>query len=168
VGVFLAGETRVALSHIDSDGFGALGALLVVFDNGATGGNTEARGATACLAVEPNKLYDFQAAYRFLDAIWQDSGVSVSLFLYNSGNCSGSPVAPEESRGPKAAVETVWTAYSLSVDTSGLSETGPTSMLVKLDLWRSPELSSASVLWDDVSITERGAISACPGEGEFE
>lgn len=158
---FAPGDPRVALSHVDTDGFAAQGALLVLFDNQATGGSNEARGAALCLSVEPNKVYDFQAAYRFLDATWQSSGVTVSLFLYNTADCTGSPVTPEQSRGVKAGVETSWTGYSSSADTSSLNQAGPTSMLVKLDVWRSPELSAVSVLWDDVSVVERGAITPC-------
>ncbi len=161
VGGFGPGDPRVTLSHASGDGFAAPGALLIVFDNAATGGSTEARGAIQCLAVEANKLYDFQAAYRFLDVTWQASGVTVSLFLYDSAGCTGSPVTPEQSRGVKAGVTTAWTGYSMSVDTSSLDPTGPTSMLVKLDVWRSPEQQTAAVLWDDVSIVERGAIAPC-------
>lgn len=147
-------DPRVNLSQTTADGFGAAGAMLVLLDNGATGGVSETRGAQVCLSIQPDATYTFRGAYRFLDATWQASGVSVSLFLYNSSNCSGAPVSPELTRGSKAPIETTWTGYAFTVSSSPLHGAEAASMLVKLDVRRTPELSLASVLWDDVSLVE--------------
>lgn len=161
IGRFQSGDPRVTLSHVVGDGFGALGALLVVFDNERPEGATETRGATACLTIDGNHRYAFNAAYRFLDAFWQDSGVSVSLFIYPTNDCSGAPVTPELGRGDKAALETTWTGYSLSVDTAALGGDSSASLLVRLDVWRSPSLSKVAVLWDDISLVDRSAVHSC-------
>jgi cysteine-rich repeat protein len=157
-----AADPRVTLYQTAADGFAAPGAMLVVLDNGGIGGLNETRGAQACLSAKAGAAYTFRGAYRFLDATWQASGVSVSLFQYNSANCSGAPVSPEVSRGSKAPIETDWTGYSFTVNTAGLSADGPVSILVKLDVWRSPELSAASVLWDDVSVVEDETQACTP------
>jgi hypothetical protein len=159
-----ATDARVSLSHITTDGFAAQGALLVVLDNGQTGGSLETQGADACIAVDADATYDFRGAYRFLDATWQTSGVTVSLLLYNSADCSGPTISPETTRGTKAPVDTDWSGYYFSVNTDVLDAAGPTSMLVKLTVWRSQELAVASVLWDDLTLLER-SDAACGDAG---
>lgn len=159
-----ATDARVSLSHVTADGFAAPGALLVVLDNEQAGGTLETQGADTCIPVDADATYDFRGAYRFLDATWQTSGVTVALFLYNSADCTGPTVSPETTRGTKAPVDVDWTGYYFSVNTDVLDANGPTSMLVKLSLWRSPELAVASVLWDDLTLLERGD-AACGDAG---
>lgn len=150
-----AQDARMHLSHVTTDGFSRPGALLVMLDNEQPGGTLETQSVDTCVSVEAGTTYDFRGAYRFLDSTWQTSGVTVSLFLYNSADCSGATISPELTRGNKAPVDTDWSGYYFSVNTDVLNPNVPTSMLVKLAAWRSPELAVASVLWDDLTLVER-------------
>ena len=153
-------DPRVTLTHTTYDGFGAPGAMLVILDNGEPGGVTETQGARTCVPVTDEAQYTFGGAYRFLDSTWQSSGVSVSLLMYASSDCSGPAIHAEVSRGPKAPQDTEWTGYTFTVNTDATSGELVASILVKLDVWRSPQASSISALWDDVSLMAAPATCA--------
>jgi hypothetical protein len=60
-------------------------------------------------------------------------------------------------------IETNWTGYTFTVDTTTGATIGQAlSLLVKLDVWRSPELSEATVLWDDVSLVQDETEACSP------
>lgn len=150
-------DTRVTLVRDAEQGNVAPGAMLITLDNGAAGGVLETRGASLCLPVSAGAIYTFAGYYRFPEGTSEESATSVSLFMYNSPDCSGSIADP--ARGLRSPVTQDWTRYGFAINTSALTAAG--SVAVRLDVWRPATLAKTAVMWDDVSLTTAEFGPAC-------
>jgi cysteine-rich repeat protein len=162
---WISQDARIQLQFNPMDGATKPGSLSVTVAAGASSAPLEVRGATQCITIARNAVYDVSALYKFPANTGSTSGANISLFIYNDASCSGSPVSPANSNGPRADVKNEWTPYSFSVDTAPLGAgTGPVSMAIRLNLWRPIALPQVTVLWDDVQLLRHGGSGSLCGD----